>query len=308
MKKISVVLPCFNESENLPLLVPEIVKNIPKSYDYEIICIDDGSTDSTKDVIMAMASQNKKIKGLSFYKRSGHQAALVAGIKYAKGEAVITMDSDFQHPPKLIPKFIKLWEDGFDLVNAKKQQDKSQSIFLKIERKIGYFIWSKITDNLIPPGVSDFRLMSHKVAAYVTRSKEKEIFLRGLVTLAAKNKTEIPYKVGQRKFGKSSYTLKMFANMFINGFISFSTKPIRIASLMGLAIAFITGTFLIYDLAYAILTGRKIIQGYVSIVFLMLILNGFIIFYMGILGEYMGVIFKEVKKRPHYLINKKINL
>lgn len=308
MKKISIILPCLNESQNLPLLIPEIVKNIPQKYDYEIICVDDGSNDGTDRFIENITQINKRVKGIIFHRRFGHQSALRAGINQSKGDVVITMDSDFQHPPELLPQLIKMWEKGFDLVLPQKKEDYTKNVLYKLNRQIVYQLWTWVSDSVLIPGVSDFRLMDKKVAEFISNSSESEIFLRGLINLAAKKSIIIPYKVKSRRFGKSSYSLRSLINFFINGFISFSTKPLRIASLFGLLIAAVATIFLFVDILHSIILGRGIIPGWLTLVVLVLVLNGFIIFYMGILGEYIGVIFKEVKKRPSYLIQKTFNL
>lgn len=308
MEKISIVIPTFNESKNIPLLVPAIIKNIPRKYSYEIIFVDDNSPDGTFEIIKKMGSKNKKIKGICMYRRFGLQPSFIAGIKYAKGDAIITMDADFQHPPEMIPKLISWWEKGYDLVQPQKQEDKSFNPFLKSVRQTAYKTWENISNGTLIPGVSDFRLMDHKVAEFIVSSGETETFLRGLANMAANNPLLIPYKVGKRKFGKSSFNMRSLLNIFIIGFISFSPKPLRLASFFGLVIAFLTTLFLLIDLIVAVGFGKRIIPGYVTIVLLVLILNGFVIFYLGIIGEYIGVIFKEVKNRPKYIIGKNVNL
>jgi dolichol-phosphate mannosyltransferase len=305
-KLISIVLPALNEAGNIEELLPLIEKNIPAKYSYEIIVVDDGSKDKTFTVVSALAHKNPKIKGISLYRRFGHQAALLAGIANAKGEAIITMDSDFQHPPEKLALMLKLWEEGNDLVQMKKRQ-KEKGLFEPI-RRVGYFIWSKASDGVLVPGASDFRLMDRHIAEFILQSSETEVFLRGVVQLAAKNPTSIEYEVQKRKHGSSSYTFNMFWNMFINGFISYSTKPIRLVSYVGLLISLIGAFFLISDGLYSFFSDEKIIEGWLTTVFLVLIMNGFIIFYLGILGEYLGVIFKEVKKRPKYIIEKTVNI
>lgn len=307
-RKISVVLPCHNEGENLPILIPKVIKNIPKRYSYEIICVDDGSRDKTTFAISKLARKNKKIKGIIFYRNFGHQAALRAGIQNSKGKCVITMDSDFQHPPEKLPEMINAWEKGYDLVLAKKIEDKTQSFWLMIQRKIGYWIWSKFTNGIIEPGISDFRLIDASVVNFLKNVSESEIFFRGAVTLGARNPIIVPYKVGKRLHGKSSYTLNMFINMFLNGFISFSPRPLRTASFFGIIAFVCTTVFILFDIIRAFLTGKRIIEGWITAVAITIIVNSVLMLYLGILGEYIGVIFREVKKRPHYLIEKTINL
>lgn len=197
---------------------------------------------------------------------------------------------------------------GHDLVQAKKTIDPTTSLGKNIVRNICYSIWSKISDGILIPGVSDFRLMSKPIAKYISHSSEREIFLRGQVQLAAKNPAIITYKVGKRKYGNSSYDSRILINMFLNGFISFSSKPLRMAWILGLIISGLATIYILIDIILSIISGRSTIEGYKTIVILLLILDGFIIFYLGVLGEYIGVIFKESKGRPGYIIDKTINL
>jgi len=309
MKKlVSVVLPCHNEEENISEIVPDIVKNIPSNYDYEIICVDDGSSDNTLKEIEKLSRKNNRVKGISFYRNFGHQQALRAGIEKAKGEIVITMDADFQHPPKLIPNLISLWEKGYDLVACQKKSDKNASTLINIQRKLGYYIWTKISDGVILPGVSDFRLMSKPIASYITDSNESEIFLRGQVQLAAKKPTTLAYDVDKRRYGKSSYSTKQFLNIFSLGLISFSIKPLRFAWLLGILISLSSVVYILADSIFALINHRQIIEGWRTVVALLLLLNGFIIFFLGILGEYLGIVFKESKRRPKYIIENTINI
>ena len=308
MKKISVVIPTFNESENIALLTPAIIKNIPKKYNYEIIYVDDNSPDGTFETIKILGRKNKNIKGICMYRRFGLQPSFIAGIQQAQGDAIITMDADFQHPPELIPELISLWEKGHDLVRPKKQEDQSFNPVFRSVRQMAYRVWENISDGTLISGVSDFSLMDRKVREFIISSGETEMFLRGLVSMAANNPILIPYKVGKRKYGKSSFNINKLFNIFILGFISYSPKPLRLASLFGFTLGILTTIFLLIDFTYAIGFGIKIIPGYATIVLLVLILNGFTIFYLGIIGEYIGVIFKEVKNRPHYIIRKSVNL
>lgn len=307
-KLVSIVLPCLNEEKNLSILIPEIIKSIPHKYDYEIIIVDDGSHDNSRIVIQKIATDNKKIKAILLYKRSGHQKALQIGIKYTKGDAVIMMDSDFQHPPKLISKFIEKWEEGYDLINGKKLSNRNTPILRRTQDRLGYYLWSKVSGGVITPNVSDFRLISRKIAKYINTSQEDSIFIRGMVNLASKNPTNIVYKAVTRKHGKSSYSFSDLIELFINGFISFSPKPLRTAFIVGIIIFTITGLFLVTDLAYALIIKKKIIAGWLTSVYLTFLVNSMLLIYLGILGEYIGVIFREVKKRPNYIIDKTINI
>lgn len=307
MKKLSIVIPAHNEEGNLSSIAKEIIKNIPSKYDYEIIFIDDGSKDKTLNEIKKL-SKNKKIKGISLYKNFGQQAALFAGIKHANADIIISMDADGQHPPQLIPKMVSLWEKGHDVVILQKSEDKQMSLFMKLNRKIAYPIWSFLSDGIIIPKTSDFRLIDKNIAQTIKDSNESTVLVRGFVTSNANNIAFLEYKVRKRRKGKSSYNFKKLFLLFVDGILLYSTKPLRIASILGLIIAVATGLFLSFDIIHALFLGERIVKGYVTLVLLSLILNGFIIFYLGILGEYIGIIFKEVKNRPLFLIKEKINL
>lgn len=308
MKKISIVIPCLNEEGNIAPLAQEISKNIPSKYDYEIIFVDDGSTDNTRPEIIRLSNKNKKIKGIFVYKRTGHQQALRSGIINASGDAIITMDADFQHPPSYIPQMITLWEAGHDTVIAQKMEDRHTSMGIRIARNFGYKLWSFAAGEVLTPRVSDFRLIDRNIANAIAKSKERVIFLRGMVRLFAKDTAILPYNVGKRKFGKSSYTLTMFFNMFVNGLLSFSSRPLRLIWGAGLLLCIITAIYVISDILITGFLHRTVIEGWKTLVLLIVILNGFMIMYMGFLGEYISIIFKEIKGREQPIVYDTVNL
>lgn len=306
--KVSFVLPCLNEAKNLRLLIPKIVHYLGRKYDYEIICVDDGSTDDTQLFLNSLGKRNRRIKAIYLYKRFGHQEALRTGISYSSGKCVVVMDADFQHPPRLIPKLMEKWEKGNDLVQGQKKDDATAGRVRKIQRKIGYFLWGKFSKGILAPRTSDFYLISRQIADFIKESNESMIFLRGIVRSVAKNPSFISYSVAKRKYGKSSYTTKMFINMFLNGFVTFSPKPLRTAAAFGLFSFGLASIFLTIDILRAFISGEKIIQGWTTIILLMIIFNGFIILYLGILGEYIGIIFNETKGRPRNIIASTLNI
>jgi glycosyltransferase involved in cell wall biosynthesis len=307
MKKISIVLPCLNEEKNIIPLTKEIIANIPNNYDYEIIIVNDGSTDGTQDTIKNLASKNKKIKGISIYRSSGHQQALRIGITHATGDAVITMDADFQHPPSYIPQMIKLWEKGHDTILAQKKQTRHAAWWIRVGQSFGYRIWSYASGQVLVPRVSDFRLISRPVADAIANSEENVIFLRGMVRLFSKNSCVMSYEVGKRNYGKSSYTPTMFINMFVGGIVSFSSRPLRIIWGLGIAICFMASLYLLLDIGISMLIKKQVIEGWKTLVLLILLLNGFVILYLGILGEYVSIIFLEIKGRGRPAIYETIN-
>lgn len=303
MKSVSIITPCHNEGKNISPLVKEIKENIPRKYSFEIILVDDGSSDDTESSIEKECNKDKRVRGIILHRNFGHQMALLAGIKAATGDAIVMMDADFQHPPKLIPLMLNEWEKKHDLVRMIKR--KSDSGFI---RKLGYNLWQWISRGMVFAGSSDFRLIDRKIGIFLAKSTERVIFLRGLVSSIARNPVNLTYQVGKRKFGSSSYSYKMFFNLFVNGIISFSTFPLRIASITGLIMTTGATFFLGGDIIFALITHTHIVKGYTTLVLLTIMLNGFVIFYLGIVGEYIGVIFREVKRRPKYIIERTLNI
>jgi glycosyltransferase involved in cell wall biosynthesis len=306
-KKISVVLPLYNEEDNVFPLVEKIKSLFPKKYALEFILIDDGSTDKTREKVRLL-TKSKNVKAIFLYHNFGHQIALSVGLASVEAQAAIALDADFQHPPELIPAMISLWEGGYDLVVAQKKEDPSAPLGLKVFRLLGYNLYRLFGEKYLLPGVSDFYLMDKSVLAYVKKCSEKRLVLRALVVSAAKNMSIIPYRVAKRKEGVSGYSFMKRLNFFSNSIIFFSLVPLRLASLIGLVLMFCSFAYLIFVLITKFIVGKQIVQGWTALVSLLIILFGFLFFYLGILGEYLGAIFDEVKNRPRFWVEETINM
>jgi dolichol-phosphate mannosyltransferase len=300
------VLPAFNEAKNLPLLIPELISLIDRKYDYEIVIVDDGSSDDTAAVLASLTAENPFIKALSFYRNFGHQSALLAGLEIATGDAVITMDADFQHPPKEVSALIKYWEDGHDLIICQKNGD-SSSPLVSIARKLGYSIYKMLGESKIIPGVSDFRLMDRVVCDYLLKCTEQRAVLRGLVMIPAKNFKIHKYNVADRKYGKSGYSLQKLYHLYVYTIVSFSTAPLKLASFFGSLLLLFSITYGSFILIEKVFNGAKIIQGWTALTLVVLAFFGFLFIYLGVLAEYISAIYDEVKMRPKYIIAKKYN-
>ncbi len=310
MKKlISIVIPACNEQDNIIPMVKAILKAVPGIFDTEVILVDDGSRDQTKAKVLSL-TKDKRIKGIFLYRNFGHQAALLAGIHSATGEAVITMDADFQHPPEVIPQMLKLWQQGHDLVVAQRnsRDNKGWPRLLQPFRLIGYGLYKLLAGKTLYPGVSDFRLMDKTVAEYLRQCSEYRAILRGLVMLPARQIVFIPYQLGLRRSGKSKYPFVKLLNLFIFSITSFSLAPLRFALYIGALIVISTFCYAIYVVVDKILLHKPIIEGWTSMVVLISILFGMLFFYLGLLGEYIGALFEEVKRRPRYMVESTINL
>lgn len=307
-KKISIVIPCHDEEDNVKPIVEAIKKYIPDIYDTEFVIVNDGSKDMTEAVIAELALNDKNIKGISLKRNFGHQAALICGIKYTTGDAVITMDGDFQHPPEKIPELIENWANGYDLVVCKKETQQKDALYREIARIIGYKLYEIIGDKNIKPGVSDFRIMDKLIVDALNSLDESRYILRGLTMLYAKNPKHILYVPQERRSGQSAFTFQQLYKLYVSTLTSFSLKPLKFAMGLGLALIFLSFLYLGYVIYVRLFHGQNVIQGFSALIFVNITLFGFLFFYLGVLSEYIGTIFDEVKHRPKYIIHKKYNI
>ena len=305
-KTLSIILPCYNEAENIVLLKNRIIEQLDNSsMDYELIFIDDGSTDSTQKLLNALHKKNAKIKAISFSKNFGHQAAIIAGLHYAKGNAVIMMDADLQHPPELIPEMIDKWKSGFDIINTIRGKNKEDTIFKRTTSGSFYRTINLISNTKIPNGTADFRLMDRKVVDAFKDIEETNLFIRGMINWLGFSSTYIKYTPNKRHAGKTKYTFRKMMSLAFDGITSFSTAPLQMATLFGLIISAFSFLYLLYAIYIRLFTTQAL-AGWTSVIMSVLFLGGVQLISIGILGEYISKIFYEVKRRPRFIIDKKI--
>ncbi|MCF6365177.1 MAG: glycosyltransferase family 2 protein [Bacteroidales bacterium] len=297
--KLSIVIPAYNEEKNISLLYSQI-KEALSDYEYECIFIDDGSNDNTFNEIQKLSEKDKKVKGISFSRNFGHQTALLAGLKEARNDIVITMDADGQHPPEIIPKLIEESQKGFDIVNTRRISTADAKHLKKITSKWYYKILNKLTDVKIEHASSDFRLMNKKTVDAFLKIDEKDRFTRGLIKWMGFKQSIIEFEAPERMTGKSKYTFRKMLRFAFDGITSFSSKPLKFSTILGV-------TSLIFGFLYSIyilimfFTGNTA-SGWASTMLVILILGGFQLLSIGIIGEYISRIFNESKNRPHYFI------
>jgi dolichol-phosphate mannosyltransferase len=297
--KISIIVPILNEERNIASFFKEVTKYIEKE-DYELIFIDDGSSDNTVLEIKKLASDN--IHFISFSRNFGHQSAIKAGIDYAKGECVIMLDGDLQHPPSLIPKMLAKWREGFEVVYTIRKETKNISTFKKTSSSIFYKLLNFLSETKIESGTADFRLISRKALDSLNSLNDQEFFFRGIIPWIGYKQTAIEYTAQDRKFGASSFTLKKMFKLAIVGITSNSTKPLYISFLVGTILSSLTFSYALYAIFISIFT-NKAIDGWTSLIVSILFLGGVQLLGIGILGIYISKIFHQTKKRPHYIIN-----
>ena len=301
MKMVQMVIPVFNEEENvveISMAVRDIFSTLP--YEFEIIFVDDGSADNTLENIKILAHNDDRIKYISFSKNFGHQAALKAGIDFSDtGDCIISMDGDMQHPAELIPKMLQRWEAGYDIVYSVRKKDPSIPRIKKILSDGFYKFINRISDTKIIAGAADFRLLSQQVATEVRALKEYDLFLRGLVHWTGFKQIAIEYVPGRRHHGYSKYNLKKMMALAINGITSFSDKPLYLAAYLGCTFSILSLLYLPYAIG-SYFFGYTI-SGWTSIIVTIAFFGGLQLMILGIVGIYIGKIFMQSKNRPVYI-------
>ena len=303
--QLSIVVPVYNEEKNLPEFlrrVQAILTSITE--DYEIIFSMDPSPDRTEEVILEHRAKDPRIKLLKFSRRVGQPMATLAGLEYSSGDAVIVMDADLQDPPELITDMVTRWRDGYDIVLPQRRQRTGEPWLKKFVSAVGYKVINKIADVSIPPNTGDFRLMSRRVVGELVKLKESHGFLRGMVAVVGFSQTIIPFDRPARHAGETNYN-RFLGSLRIgfNGIFCFSTYALQLSTILGFIIAggsfLLTAIYLFYKfMGWAILWGNP------TLVILVSFLGGIQLISVGILGEYIGRIYEEVRARPKFIVER----
>ncbi len=304
MIKISLVVPVFNEEEMIPIFY-QAVRNdeLLKPYQVNIIFIDDGSFDNTANVLQVLAEKDELVDFLSFTRNFGKESALFAGLEHADGDVIIPIDVDLQDPIEIIPDLLKQWQAGADVVLAQRTERESDSFIKRKTAKWFYKVHNLVSEPKIEENVGDFRLMSKEVVNSITQLSERNLFMKGMLSWVGYKQEIVTYRRPPRKAGKSKFNMWKLWNLAVQGITSFSTAPLKISTYLGLCIAifsFIYGGWLILD---KLLNGNAV-PGYPSLMASILFLGGVQLIAIGILGEYVGRIYIETKRRPRYLLKK----
>ncbi len=301
-RKISVIVPCFNEEESLTTFNQTLIRCLPETYSFEIIYVNDGSSDNTFRIITSLAKSNPAIKYISFSRNFGHQNALKAGYDFASGDCAISLDADLQHPPAVIPELIAKWEEGFEIVNTMRNDHASISFSKKISSRIFYQIMRKLSDVNIENGMADFRLIDKKVLKQLKLFNENYLFFRGIIPWMGFRQTIVPFTANERFAGTTKYTFQKMLKFATTGVTAFSVKPLKISIYLGSVIAMVSFIYGLYAAYIHIFTDRAI-TGWTSVIFSVLFIGGINLLMLGIIGEYLGKLFIENKRRPNYLIS-----
>jgi len=297
--ELSVVVPVYNEEKNIEMLFNRIKENIPVS-NWELIFINDGSADNTLPLVIGLSHQYKQVKYIDFSRNFGHQHAISAGIENATGEFIIVMDGDGQDPPELIPELLEKAKSGFEVVYAKRKKRQGEGFLKKFTAKAFYRILRNITSIEIPVDTGDFRIIHRKIQAILKQMPEQHKYIRGQISWIGFNQTFIEYDRAERIHGTTKFTYKKMIQFALDGISSFSTWPLKIATLMGFGVSFICFIVILYTV-YQKLFGFTV-TGWTSMQISILFLGGIQLIGIGILGEYLGRVNENVKNRPHYIV------
>ena len=310
MKKISIIIPAYNEEESLPFLYERLEKlmNEINNYEFEVLFVNDGSKDKTLAILEEIASKDKNVKVISFARNFGHQCAVTAGLQYVTGDAIVIIDADLQDPPELIPEMLKLWEEGNEVIYGKRKTRDGESKFKLLTAKMFYNTLNALSDVEIPKDTGDFRLVDRKVVDVINSLPEHNKFLRGLFSWVGFEQKAFEYERKERFAGKTKYPLKKMLKLASDGIIGFSTKPLKFVGGLGFFAIIVSVLILIYSILSFAFKWNNLTAGWTSIMVATTFFSGTILISLWMIGEYIARIYDESKARPQYIIKKKINI
>ena len=303
MPLLSVVIPCYNEEA----VINETFKRLRvfcsglDNLNVELIFVDDGSQDATRQLIKNQAAKDSRIKLIGFARNFGHQIAVTAGIDSASGDAVVLIDADLQDPPEVVHEMIVKWRQGYDVVYGTRTHRPGESIFKRATARLFYRLLNKLSDVPIPLDTGDFRLMSRNVVDALRSMPERDRFVRGMVSWVGFKQISLPYSRAERFAGESKYPLSKMLRFATDGILSFSTKPLQMSVGLGMLSAILSLVAILYALGLRLFTNIWV-EGWTALMIAVLFLGGVQLICVGILGEYIGRIYNEVKQRPLYVV------
>lgn len=303
MKKISILIPAYNEQAVLEKLLTRLANlaNDTKDYTFEFLFVNDGSKDRTMEIIKEYADKDDRVSYVNLSRNFGKEVAMIAGLDHVTGDATVIIDADLQDPPELIPKMIELWEEGYDDVYAKRKSREGESWFKKKTSKLYYQILQGFTHITIQKDTGDFRLLDRRAVEAIKQFRESERYTKGMYSWIGFNKKEILYDRDPRAAGETKWNYWKLINLGVNGITSFTTAPLRASTIIGFIVSVIAFLYLIILVIRTIFFGADL-AGYPSMMTVILFLGGVQLLSLGIIGEYVGKIFNETKNRPLYLV------
>ena len=303
MKTISILIPAYNEEEVLQHLFERLGKlaDSTPNYQFEFLFVNDGSRDRTLEIIKSHARKDKRVSYVNLSRNFGKEIAMIAGLDHVTGDATVIIDADLQDPPELIPKMIKYWEDGYDDVYARRNSRAGETWLKKFTSEAFYKLLKKSTSVPIQQDTGDFRLLDHRCVEALKKFRESQRYTKGMFSWIGYKKKEILYDRDPRAAGETKWNYMKLLNLAIDGITSFTTAPLRIASVLGILVSFVAFIYIVFLVFRTIFFGSDL-AGYPSMMAVILFLGGVQLLSLGVIGEYVGRIFNETKQRPLYFV------
>jgi dolichol-phosphate mannosyltransferase len=299
---LSVVVPCYNEEDVIRQSHARLSTALQSTgLNYEIVYVNDGSRDNTLAILRELQIADEHVRVVSFARNFGHQVAVTAGIEFSTGDAVVLIDADLQDPPELIQKMVQMWMDGYQVVYGVRESRTGESAFKLLTAKYFYRIINSVSEVKIPLDTGDFRLMDRRVVNVLKNMPERDRFLRGMVSWVGFRQTPLHYARSERMAGGTKYSIRKMVVFALDGIVSFSLVPLRLATLFGLISALSCGLGILYAIALRLLTNESV-SGFTLIFVSTFLLGSMTLFCLGIIGEYIGRIYRELKSRPLYVV------
>jgi polyisoprenyl-phosphate glycosyltransferase len=302
---LSVVSPVYEEEEVLPhfhRVLGEVLDGLADEYDAEIILVDDGSRDGTLALLRQMAADDPRVRYFSFSRNFGHQAAITAGLENARGDAVVTLDCDLQHPPSLIPVLMQKWREGYDIVATVREDDRTVGLWKRLTSRVFFRLMRLLSEEEVREAASDYQLLSRKALQALLLMGETHRFLRGMVNWLGFPTATVPFRVAEREAGASKFTFGRLTGFATDALLSFSKIPLRLPFFLGAAVVFIGLLYAVYGLARVIAAGAVLEPGWITVLATLHLIGGSILCSVSLVGEYVGRIYEQVKGRPLYLL------
>lgn len=305
-KKVSILVPCYNEEKSLPVLYEQLKQLMDghQEFEWQVLLVDDGSKDSTLQVCKTLWQTDDRVAYIGLSRNFGKERAMLAGFDHATGDCLVIMDADLQHPPHVIPQMLQYWQEGYEDVYAKRN-DRGKESWLRRKLTLVYYkLLQKSAKIDVLPNVGDFRLLDRKCVDALKTMRESERYTKGLYCWMGFKKKEITFDQGERYAGKSSFNFSRLMGLAVNGITSYTVAPLRISTILGFIVSICAFIYMLYVLIKTCIMGDPV-QGFPTLVILILFLGGVQLLAIGIIGEYLARIYQETKHRPVYLISEK---
>jgi polyisoprenyl-phosphate glycosyltransferase len=305
---LTIIIPVLNEERNLGPLIDRLVPQLQAlSATWTVVFIDDGSTDGTLAALTALNARDPRFTAVSFSRNFGKEIAIAAGLQNARGRAAIIMDADLQHPPEVVVEFVRLWRQGYDVVYAQRRSRATDGPIRRMFSRWFYGIFNSLVQTDIPEGAGDFRLLDRRAIDAMNTFKERSRFNKGLFSWIGFKSIGVPYDVAERAHGTTKWSMRKLTNFAIDGLTSFSTLPLRVWSILGLLISLTAFGYAVYILFETLVYGVSA-PGFPSLIISVMFLSGVQLISLGVLGEYLGRVYDEVKARPLYIVASRVGL